>query len=703
MAADIERLETALRNAHAAGDTAAAQQFAQQIRSLRAGGGGQQASSPMTVDPQPSADPLADVPTELGGQALDQDMREAILAARNIKDPKERRILTARIAGRLAAQEDAGGNIADEISRSGFGAALRGYGAGLFGAGDLAAAGGTFLRSQLGDNAMSFGEALEAQREFRRALEEDFPITSGLSELTGAITGGGGASLAARGALKAGTKGRTVLDAATRFQKGQKFRNILRAAGMGGVAGAVTEGITEGNPEGGAAVGAAAGPIGLGLVRAGQITAKAVKDALDGPAGKSMAALAKKLGETPEEISRRFLEFREATGKGPTIADIANSQAVAELRDMIAGRVGAEQIVEENVERSVRARAGEFADQVSGGRVTTTPGRQAQARKRVGDEQFGKVRDEEFTFSPDEAKDFLSDPDLRQIVRGNLRRRIDEALEQAGESGPVTLEGTDVLDLRQLLRQRSKKAVGADRIFLELRDELDDIAGTQSDNYTRALDESAMRARRQENVAAGMRVNSAPTSTFTEAARQTTDAPEKAALMVGARSGLRETALESASSASGLANRLAQDGGLVRRLRAVMRDEEVERLQQLGRVQARAFRNVDTLSPSARAQADKSARELVGMVTDALVTASPATSAASKTFAGSRLARGLRRLLPGGMSDKAVENIARDLFDPAKTQQVIDVLRRAKVADEDIIDLLLTSTASASVAANAGD
>ena len=61
------------------------------------------------------------------------------------------------------------------------------------------------------------------------------------------------------------------------------------------------------------------------------------------------------------------------------------------------------------------------------------------------------------------------------------------------------------------------------------------------------------------------------------------------------------------------------------------------------------------------------------------------TGGAGAGFKSNVALRILRRLIPG--RDAVIENIARDLFDPSKTQKVITALRRAEVGEEAILDL----------------
>lgn len=694
MAQDMARLEQALREAAAAGDNAAAQRIAQEIRTQRAGGEDQPGLETTPSAPAEPADPLTNVPTEINGVQLTDDLREAILVGRSIEDPKQKRLLSARIAGRLASMSEDDSFIND-LNKGQFGAGLRGFGAGLFGLGDLAAAGGTVLRGAVsGENEMTFGEALEAQREFRRALEEDFPVTSGLGEVAGALTGGGVATGAIRaGARQLGGRGGQVLEGLTKLERGQKAKNVLKLSAAGGATGAITEGITEGDPAGGGTVGAAFGPLGAGLVKAAGITKQAVTDFLADPAAKGLKAMAGKLGIDADELGRRFLEFEAATGKKPAIADIANPEAIAELRDIIAARQGATATAREAAETATRARPGEVAEQVTGGRLTSTGAEQRAARGRQAAEQFGRAEAADITFTGDQVQDLLSNPDLRRALPPTLKRRIDEKLADVAEGEAAILSGLDVDDLRKALRKRGRGATGADVVFNDLADEVEDIARTQSPEFGQAISEFARRSRTAEGVEAGRRAVTQPTGEFL-ASLDSAPKETLSALRVGLRSGLADTALESASRANRVVQSLATDSGLVRRLESVMKPVEVRRLQRIGQLQTRAIENINRLAPGVRAVEDEGVREAVRDAVSAIVVAGGNTGGA---FKATLFQRALNRLTPK-LPDRVVENLAKDAFDPDKVPQVIQALRRAEVGEEEILDLFASSVGSALLA-----
>ena len=622
-------------------------------------------------------DPERLIPTEIDGVVLSDELREAIRAGRDIKDPKEKSKLAARIAGRIASQSE-DGNLADQLLNSQFGAGLRGFANGIFGAGDVAAAATTAITGE-----MTFGDSLELQREFRRGLEEEFPITSGISELTGILVGAGGAGLAGRTVAKQlpGQLGKKATSFIS-LQAGQGGRNVGRAALAGATAGGVAEGVMEGAPGAGAALGAAGGPLGLAAVKTFQVGKGAIQKLLQSPDARGIIALAKQLGEKPQEMARRFLEFKQVQGRNPAIADIANPQAVAELRETILLSPDAVRIAQEGAETATRRRAADVAEGVTGGRVTTTQTGQKAARDRRAIDQFKEAEDDAIEFTSKEADEFFGNDLLMSALPRSLRPRIQAALEAAGEGNPVTLSGLDVNDLRLALRDRARGAVGSDRVFGELADEVELIARGQSPAFARAIDEFSSRSLRGEGVAAGRKVSSQDASEFEATFREGGSNEVQAGTRVGARSELSDRAARSAGSATGLARELAQDSGLVRKLREVMPAEEVDRLQQLGRQQSRSAANMDTLSPAARSEQGKAMRELTNDVVGAMVVAGGNTGGA---FKASILGKFLQRVMKG-QSKKSINNLARDAFDPNKTEAVIAALRKGGLSETQIVE-----------------
>ena len=666
----------------------------QQFPAPRPPRGGGQSDQPSNTSaglvPSGSTDPFADIPTEIDGVTLSDDLRQAIRSGRDIEDPKQKRILAARIAGRIAAQSETG-NLADQILSSQFGAGLRGFANGIFGLGDVSAA----VATAAGSEELSFGDALELQREFRRSLEEDFPLTSGIAELSGILVSAGGVGAGGRLAARQlpGQLG-TRATQAIALQPGQTAANIGRASAAGITAGGITEGILEGEPLQGAAFGAAGGPLGLAAGKVITVTGPAIKRLLDSPDARGIRALAKKLGEAPEEIARRFEEFKQAMGRNPSIADIANPQAAAELREIVTSSVTAGGIAREAAEEASQRRAGEISEAVTGGRVTTTQTTQQARRTARAQEQFAEAETDPIEFTGEQVADILSDPDFRRAMPASLRRRLDDALAGVAEGDAVTLTGLDVNDIRLALRDRARGATGADRIFGELANEVEAVARGQSEAFGRAIDEFSARSLRGEGVAAGRKVTSQPSSEFEAAVQEATSPNVAAGTRVGARSALADVAAEGSTRAAGLARSLSEDSGLVRRLRSIMPGDEVDRLQEIGRLQSRSAENIARISPPAQAEGGRAGKELLKDVANAVVLAGGNTGGA---FKSSVIGRFFSRVFLG-MRKSTIDSLTDAAFDPAKTGKVIDALKKAGVSDRDIISVYLKAVGARELA-----
>lgn len=705
MAQDTARLEEALRNADAQGDTAAAQRFAQEIRTRRASGD-QQAPAVQPLAPAGPAvpsledDPLAAIPIAISGVTLTPDIRQALLEGQSITDPKEKELAKARITGRIAALDRSGG-IIDQLTKSEFGAGLRGFGAGLFGAGDIAAAAGTFAASGfgIGDDSPSFGDSLEIQREFRRALEEEFPLSSGVGEITGAVSTG----IAGAGRLAA-VKGvgliPKLIRGATTFKKGQKSRNVLKATGLGAVGGGITEGLTEGDVVGGAKTGAAFGVLGLGAGKVINITAEQIKKKLAGPGAAGIKAIAKKLDETPEDLMRSFEEFFQISGKKPSIAEIMNPQARAEVRDIIAARASGAAIAEEAGETLARQRTREAAELVRGGKVVTTTGAREIRRGKVADTQFAAAAGDPITFSGREVDELLNDPNLRASLPGSLRRRLDDAQQGLELGEPLTLTGLDVSDLRLALRAKARGKEGADLVFGELADEVEEIGRDQSKAFGDAIDEFRGRSLQAEGITTGRKVLSQKTSEFQQAVREAGDVSAKTGVRTGVRSELADVAGEGPSQGRKLFQRLSEDTGLKQRLEAVLPADQVRRLEGIGRIRTRSAGGIADIAPGVRAEGNKELRDIVTSAVNTAVAAAPGIGTASKVFAVGRLVNFIKRLT--GLPERVVNNMARDVLDPNKTEKVLAALRRANVDEADIVELFFAPDALVAASAAEG-
>lgn len=507
-------------------------------------------------------------------------------------------------------------------------------------------------------------------------------------------------------AVKVAPRVGKALQAVTVFSKGGGFKgaaaNIMRAIGGGAAGGAATEAIMLRDPVRGANFGAAGGPVGLGI----GVAAKTVKAFMADPGAKGLIAIAKKLKMTPNEVGESFLNFKAVMGRNPSIAEIADDQAIAEINSILRRTASATAIAREGVESISKTRAGEFAGVVSGGRVTTTVAAQKARQKARGDVQFAEVRKQDIEFSADEVEELLLDTDFRANIPSILKRQLDEAIDvasfidDAGDVvvGDTSISGKLVDDFRQVLGDAAREGKGFRTRFLDLKREIEDVARRQSPEFAQALDEFAARGARAEGVKAGRKLITDKTSEALAVVEGATTADFSAGLRVGARSGLEDVAQESLSRAGKLAQDLSRDEGLVGRLSAVLRPSELAALQRAGVAETKAIRNLGNVAPAIKAKG--------GAVVDNAIKAAVGAVAIGATNVGGAFKvaefNALTNMLPKLLSKKARDSLARDILNPAKSKAVLSALKNLKLRDSEILDLFATSFAAGSQAAQAG-
>lgn len=726
------QLYEGLDKADQAGNAGDIEYFSTQIKTLRAGGGQAQenavplgndepdpANNPLDeYDPTDENDPLATVAVMFDGYELPGEVREAILAARSIKDPQEQRMAQAKIAGVIDAST-MGGNAADKFNRSQLGAGVRSIGTGFFGIGDYMNAAATAVGSD-----MSFLESLEAQRVYRHALEGRYPITTLLGEIGGAVVTGRAAIKGASALAGTGRVGK-ALKTATVFSKGQGAKgavaNTLRAAAAGGLSAGFLEGVSEGDVGAGArgvAIGSVAGPLGLGVIKVGGhvissanarlarvIDAKTIKAFLTEPAAKTVKLFAKKLGETEEVVARRLLQWRAATGKNPSMAELANKEAGAELHAAISRFPSASSIAREGKEALEKVRGKEFATGVRGGKLTTTEARQLEARARQGNLQFEAARGDSITFSPEDAT-ILDDVMRQKGIGETLKKQIKALLHDASDGdqlvAPVTLSGKQFGAMFQDLQNAVQtNPTGSQREVLELMNVIGDYGREQSKKFGQAMDEFASRSAKAEGVKGGRKILGQKLSEAEDVVRLA-DADKGAGLRVGARSEVTDVARESYASGVRLAQSLTEEGGRMARLRSVLPKKEADKIAARAKLHAQSAESLESISPSVRAK-QKSMGE--ALTRDAMVVGQVAMGKGVSAIVGAGImARNIAGyIVPGRLSKKATENLARDMFNPSKIDTVLPALRKAGMSEEDIMDMWINTIASAQAGAAATD
>ena len=184
-------------------------------------------------------------------------------------------------------------------------------------------------------------------------MQEEFPVTSGVGTVAGAIVGGGGVAGAAGKATGAGR--------ALALQPGQRGLNVLRLAGGGAAAGGVTGAIeSELDPTAtreAATTGAIAGPVGAGALRGVSDVAGAVGRRLapDQAAMARLGQIAQRFGLTPAQLQQQFTDFQQRFGRAPALAELLPERAAREVGEAIGVSRPATELIGEAAEEVVRS------------------------------------------------------------------------------------------------------------------------------------------------------------------------------------------------------------------------------------------------------------------------------------------------------------------------------------------------------------
>jgi hypothetical protein len=324
--------------------------------------------------------------------------------------------------------------------------------------------------------------------------------------------------------------------------------------------------------------------------------------------------------------------------------------------------------------------------------VTTTPGQTAQRRGTSATEQFKEIEDIGVPTSS-ELIDFLNTPDVRGALSPQARKVVAKSAQQLADGKPVTrgLRLRDIEDLRQGLAKRV--GPGADFRFADLRDTVRSIGEEIDPKFGSILREFGKRSDIERGLKAGRgALAGGKTSEFVGEFGRANPATQ-AGTRVGARTALTDVAAESPQGARRVAERLAEDQGLSKRLQTVLPDAEAARLQQLGQAETTAARGFERLAggtvPTKVGQRVENIKEgIQSGVFSAVGAGGAAKASLATTF--------IKRLQ---ISPRAARQLAEDAVDPNKVEAVIARLRALKIQDEAITKIFEDAAQAAGITA----
>jgi hypothetical protein len=560
---------------------------------------------------------------------------------------------------------------------------------------------GTAIGGALNPN-MTAKQALAMQGAYREAQGKKFPKTQFVSSIAGDIATGG---LIIKGGAKALTKGGAgeLVEKVGVFTKGKGVKGalsrILVNSSVGAAEGGIVEGLRRGETLDGAMLGLLNGPAGEALALLPKVTAAltpaALKDVMRDTQGKGLKILAEKLDLPHKEMAARWSRFSTIFGRPPSIAELTDDAANAELRDIVTDSTASAVAARKGIDVLEAGRAREVSEAVTRGIPTATVQRQTQAQTRIADKMFAKVRGENFEFEADDIMDLLEDADLKKLLPARLNKEIgelaDAATDEAGELvGSVTLDGTTVDRMRKALARKadfSNPSNAFPEHFADLGGRLDEIASGQSDTYRSALDQFAKRARRIGGIKAGRKIvtGGEGTSEIVEGTKQTIDPQALAGQRQGIRSKLSDEALGGPAAATKVSKGLAEDVGLQDRLTAALPEKQAAELIEVGEVGTRAAKGLRALDPGTTSHASDDLLD----VRDASIATLPGIPDASRILAIGRIISKKH----SGIDKSVAKSIARNLFDPAKSDEVIELMLANGFKEADIKAIFIAGQA----------
>lgn len=585
---ELQRLEAALRNAHAAGDEPAARRFAQAIREL-----------------QGSAVPTPDYERAVANDGW-RDVPPPVKPASPVQGGTFGGMGgfagTGNGAGReFGGPREAGREFAGE--RGPFGAAIQGAGSTLFGVGVPVAAVDEFVRSRAAGKPRSWNESMEFARGLREGSAKEYPYEYGAGNVLG-LAGG----------VKAGeavlAKAPAIVKSVFSLQKDQTAKNLLRLAATGAATAGATAGLQEGSgavaPA--AAVGAVLAPV-AGAATEGVVGAARWVGSKINPSNAAIRIIAKRLGESADAIATRYNEFWQTMGRRPRLIEIMQRSAAEEMGQISASKVGvdagrvfreAEQEASDAAPRELQGlveqggrtltvpeQAAELppieaaARRVVNSRVRSTETAQLARRDAAMDAVMGRIGDVP-VHATEAMKDILEHPDVQQAMPPILRRRVNDAIANGLDVGSIDIP----LHIWEKMRfEMGKKAggPGASQFYSDYRRRIADYVSGRVPEYGRALLEYGRRSVGAEATTAAERAVTGSAREFADMLRVAGGEPHgvtaRATTRVGVRNWLSKQMHERPRR---VLERLGRDSSLRDNVRAALSQDEIVQLEALG-------------------------------------------------------------------------------------------------------------------------
>lgn len=297
------------------------------------------------------------------------------------------------------------------------------------------------------------------------------------------------------------------------------------------------------------------------------------------------------------------------------------------------------------------------------------------------------------------ALDEAADLAKSRVLQGkNSVAEAKEALQAQINEAKANLNETIRSVGRELKTKRGQAAdrrkAGADRIAVareklsDVRSRLTEITQRKTTEISRGLGAEKAAVRAAGDIKGG------ETSVFKEAFGSAPDTV-RSDLPAVARAALADDLKNSFGRSVSAAEDL-QGPGFQERARTAFGDAEAARLAKAGKQEASAGRNLDALNPAPNPKATQPGGD-ANLALNTMGALGPAGAGYKVNVIGDILKK-FKRL---GMSDKAAKGLSEALFDPAKSEEAVRVLKQIKQWDD--VSAMLAQKAAATQAGTEGN
>lgn len=401
----------------------ASRDFGKPVKSLDGGRGRALATPTRAVAPARAAPRYKQSPQEAGQIVLNARNGLINRMRREGRTPEEQRRALVRfdadpriqdirqyagmpkVVTRQEAIKQAGRRAAEKGPRT-YGAALTaGISRSLFGLPERAAAGWLYYTGQAGD--LNYDETLTAVRSKTDAQMEMAPKTAFAGQVGGSLAGGGfvggvakraGAKLAASSRPIVARSG-NVLEGLVTMRKGQKLRNTGKVM-VSGAAGGAAQAAGEGSDVGEGALYGAAAPLVIGgVIKAGGLGKKLVRQATRPFSSSTSKAMREVVSEAPEAVAARHAALSDQVGENvPVVAALNDGDFRAVAQQVVKRSPEAEAIAKGHTGQYLRTFMNRMLGHVNragrtGDAQITSIGELAQLRRNTADDLMHPIKD----------------------------------------------------------------------------------------------------------------------------------------------------------------------------------------------------------------------------------------------------------------------------------------------------------------------